>query len=80
MLFYHSGDFFSRAGIAPGMLTFHPQGIHHGPQPAAFERSRNASRTDEVAVMLDTKRPLRVLDAALPAEVPEYWKSWKEQP
>ena len=80
VLFYHSGEFFSRAGIAPGMLTFHPQGIHHGPQRAAFERSRNALHTEEVAVMLDTKRPLQVLSAALPAEVPDYWKSWKEQP
>ena len=55
-------------------------GIHHGPQRAAFERSRNALHTEEIAVMLDTKRPLQVLSAALPAEVPEYWKSWKEQP
>ena len=51
VLFYHSGEFFSRAGIAPGMLTFHPQGIHHGPQEKAFERSRAATRTEEVAVM-----------------------------
>ena len=78
VLFYHSGDFFSRAGIAPGMLTFHPQGIHHGPQQKAFERSRAATRTEEVAVMLDTKRPLKVLSPAAPTEITEYWKSWKE--
>jgi homogentisate 1,2-dioxygenase len=77
VLFYHSGDFFSRAGIAPGMLTFHPQGIHHGPQQAAFERSRAATRTEEVAVMLDTKRPLKVLTPANAAEMTDYWKSWK---
>ncbi len=35
VLFYHAGEFFSRDGIAPGMLTFHPQGIHHGPQARA---------------------------------------------
>jgi homogentisate 1,2-dioxygenase len=78
VLFYHSGDFFSRAGIAPGMLTFHPQGIHHGPQAAAFERSRAATRTEEVAVMLDTKNPLKVLDPVTQTEISEYWKSWKE--
>ncbi|MDP1829545.1 MAG: homogentisate 1,2-dioxygenase [Archangium sp.] len=80
VLFYHSGDFFSRAGIAPGMLTFHPQGIHHGPQQKAFERSRAATRTEEVAVMLDTKNPLQVLSPAAPTELPDYWKSWKETP
>jgi homogentisate 1,2-dioxygenase len=42
VLFYHRGEFFSRAGIEPGMLTFHPQGIHHGPQAKAFERSKGA--------------------------------------
>lgn len=78
VLFYHSGDFFSRAGIAPGMLTFHPQGIHHGPQEKAFERSRTATRTEEVAVMLDTKRPLKVLAPAKSTELNDYWKSWKE--
>ena len=77
VIFYHAGDFFSRAGIAPGMLTFHPQGIHHGPQQAAFTRSRDATRTEEVAVMLDTKRPLHVLGPAAAAEVLEYWQSWK---
>jgi homogentisate 1,2-dioxygenase len=77
VLFYHSGEFFSRAGIAPGMLTFHPQGIHHGPQAAAFERTRAATRTEEVAVMLDTKNPLEVLSAAAPSELPDYWQSWR---
>jgi homogentisate 1,2-dioxygenase len=77
VLFYHSGDFFSRAGIAPGMLTFHPQGIHHGPQSKAFEKSKAATRTEEIAVMLDTKHPLRVLPPAAPTELTDYWSSWK---
>ncbi|HEY1088353.1 MAG TPA: homogentisate 1,2-dioxygenase [Archangium sp.] len=77
VLFYHSGDFFSRAGIAPGMLTFHPQGIHHGPQAKAFEKSKAATRTEEIAVMLDTKHPLRVLFPAAPTELTDYWSSWK---
>lgn len=77
VLFYHSGDFFSRVGIAPGMLTFHPQGIHHGPQPNAFDRASKATRTEEVAVMLDTKMPLRVAPEAASVERTEYWKSWR---
>jgi homogentisate 1,2-dioxygenase len=78
VLFYHSGDFFSRSGISAGMLTFHPQGIHHGPQPSAFDRTADATRTEEVAVMLDTKNPLQILPAAGPTELADYWKSWME--
>ena len=58
VLFYHAGDFFSRAGIRPGMVTFHPQGIHHGPHPQAVAASKQKTRTDEQAVMIDTRRPL----------------------
>jgi homogentisate 1,2-dioxygenase len=77
VLFYHRGQFFSREGIAAGMLTFHPQGIHHGPQPGADARAANATRTEEVAVMLDTRRPLRPQAACASAELPDYWKSWQ---
>ena len=77
VLFYHSGEFFSRTGIAPGMITFHPQGIHHGPQGKAQERAQQATRTEEVAVMLDTKRPLRPCGVAEQCEVTDYWRSWK---
>jgi len=51
VLFYHRGEFFSRAGIQPGMLTLHPQGIHHGPQPQAVQASKGKIETSEVAVM-----------------------------
>lgn len=78
VLFYHAGQFFSREGIGPGMLTFHPQGIHHGPQPKAVDRTRNIRETQEVAVMIDTKKPLRPGPGALECEIPDYWKSWKE--
>jgi homogentisate 1,2-dioxygenase len=77
VIFYHAGEFFSREGIRPGMLTFHPQGIHHGPQPRAVGRSAEARATEEIAVMLDTRRPLRVLEAMTPAEHADYWKSWR---
>ncbi len=81
VLFYHAGDFFSRAGIRPGMVTFHPQGIHHGPQPRAVLASKTRERTDEQAVMIDTRRPLAMTEAARRAALPDYWKSWmKERP
>jgi len=79
VLFYHRGEFFSRAGIAVGMLTFHPQGIHHGPQSPAFARAEKLQKTEEVAVMLDTKNPLRPCNAATQVEIAEYWKSWQQK-
>lgn len=77
VLFYHDGEFFSRKGIGPGMVTFHPQGIHHGPQPGAVQRTAGVKETHEVAVMLDTKRPLRATAAASTVENLDYWKSWQ---
>jgi homogentisate 1,2-dioxygenase len=76
VLFYHAGEFFSRQGIGPGMLTFHPQGIHHGPQPGASARVKDAKRTEEVAVMIDTRRPLRVARGMESVERADYWRSW----
>lgn len=80
IIFYHRGQFFSRAGIAEGMLTFHPHGIFHGPQPQAVERSRKAGpggRTDEIAVNIDARRPLRVTEAGLAINVEGYDRSWQ---
>lgn len=77
VLFYHDGDFFSREGIRPGMVTFHPQGIHHGPQPGAIEAAKDKTRTDEVAVMVDTRRPLMVTEQGMSVERPDYWRSWQ---
>lgn len=76
VLFYHQGDFFSRDGIAPGMLTLHPQGIHHGPQPKARTRTTEKTHTDEIAVMVDTRRTLRPTSEASRVENGEYWKSF----
>ncbi|HEX7127091.1 MAG TPA: homogentisate 1,2-dioxygenase [Thermodesulfobacteriota bacterium] len=79
VIFYHRGQFFSRAGIGEGMLTFHPHGIFHGPQPQAVERSRErgpGGRTDEVAVNIDARRPLRVTEAGLALNVEGYDRSW----
>jgi homogentisate 1,2-dioxygenase len=76
VIFYHSGDFFSRSGITEGMITFHPQGIHHGPHKNAMEKSKSAQRTDEIAVMIDTKNPLFIADGSEKVEYMDYWKSW----
>lgn len=78
VIFYHSGDFFSRDGIKPGMVTLHPQGIHHGPHPKAIEASRQKTQTEEVAVMLDAVCPLHVTPEAQTAEWQAYWRSWQE--
>jgi homogentisate 1,2-dioxygenase len=76
VLFYHDGEFFSRAGIRPGMITFHPQGIHHGPQPGAVTASADKTRTEEQAVMIDTRRPLQLTPQARAASIADYWRSW----
>jgi homogentisate 1,2-dioxygenase len=80
VLFYHAGEFFSRTGVRPGMVTLHPQGIHHGPHPGAAERAAQKTRTEEVAVMIDTRRPLRPSAASARLEDVDYWKSWMEVP
>ncbi len=79
VLFYHDGDFFSRDNIKAGMITFHPTGIHHGPHPKAMEKSwaPGKTHTDEYAVMLDTRRPLKMTDAAKGVEWAGYADSWK---
>lgn len=79
VLFYHDGDFFSRDNIRAGMITFHPVGIHHGPHPKAIEKSwaPGKTHTDEYAVMLDTRRPLKVAESAAALEWLEYHQSWR---
>lgn len=76
VLFYHAGNFFSRAGIQPGMLTLHPQGIHHGPQPQAVAASKNKTHTDEVAVMIESRSSFTALPALDPVERKDYALSW----
>ncbi len=76
VLFYHQGNFFSRDNIEPGAITFHPQGIHHGPHPKAFEAGNNKTYTDEYAVMVDTRFPLKATDWFKKNENRDYWKSW----
>jgi homogentisate 1,2-dioxygenase len=76
VIFYHDGQFFSRAGIGPGMMTLHPQGLHHGPQAAAMEAGKTKEFADEVAVMVETSKPLRVSVDLDKVEVDGYATSW----
>ncbi len=77
VLFYHEGDFFSRDNIDEGAVTFHPQGIHHGPHPNAFKNVDDKTYTNEYAVMIDTRYPLEPTQWFSENENKEYWKSWQ---
>jgi homogentisate 1,2-dioxygenase len=78
MLFYVGGDFMSRkgAGIELGSISLHPSGFTHGPQPGSVEASIGKDATDELAVMVDTFRPLHLGPAALDSEDSEYAWTW----
>ncbi|HUR78541.1 MAG TPA: homogentisate 1,2-dioxygenase [Acidimicrobiales bacterium] len=80
VIYYSQGNFMSRAGagIEQGSITLHPGGFVHGPQPGSYERSLDVARTEELAVMLDTFRPLQVSETAMAASDPEYVRSWSE--
>lgn len=78
MIYYVDGDFMSRNDIGPGYITLHPGGIPHGPHPGAYERSIGKTRTDELAVMIDTFKPLMLTEEALKIDDGKYYKSWLE--
>ena len=78
VIFYTGGDFMSRkgAGIEQGSISLHPSGFTHGPQPGSVEASLGKERTDELAVMVDTFRPLDLLEPALACEDASYAWTW----
>ncbi len=76
VLYYVEGDFMSRKGIERASLTVHPNGIPHGPHPGTYEGSIGKERTEELAVMVDTFRPLRVTRYAEELEDEKYPYSW----
>lgn len=78
VLYYVDGDFMSRNDVEHGMITLHPGGIPHGPQPGATERSIGKKETNELAVMIDTFKPLKVCKPALSIEDQTYKNSWME--
>lgn len=80
MLYYVDGDFMSRNNIGPGYITLHPGGIPHGPHPGAYERSIGQTVTEELAVMIDTFKPLMVTENALKLDDGKYYQSWLDHP
>ena len=76
VLYYVRGRFGSRRGIEAASITLHPRGIPHGPHPGTIDASRELVRTDELAVMVDTVRPLRLTQEAMQLDDPSYPLSW----
>ena len=78
MLYYVDGDFMSRNHVEKGYISLHPAGIPHGPHPGAYERSIGQKETAELAVMIDTFRPLSLTEEALAIDDGTYFQSWLE--
>lgn len=76
VLYYVDGDFMSRKHVEKGMITLHPGGIPHGPHPGTAEKSIGAKETFELAVMVDTFKPLLMTNFAETIESPDYYLSW----
>lgn len=78
VLYYVDGDFMSRNNIDKGYISLHPAGIPHGPHPGTYEASIGKSKTGELAVMIDTFKPLQLTQTALDIDDGEYYQSWLE--
>ena len=76
VIYYCDGDFMSRKGIEHGSITLHPSGFPHGPQPGLTEKSIGGKETHELAVMVDTFRPLKVARVAMEVDDGKYAYSW----
>ncbi len=78
VLFYHDGDFFSRDNLHAGMMSLHPSGFPHGPHPKAVKGIGKKTHTNEYAVMIDSRWPLKSTETINSVELKEYWQSWRE--
>lgn len=78
VLYYVDGDFMSRNDVEAGNISLHPAGIPHGPHPGAPERSIGKTETEELAVMVDTFKPLMVTEEAMKIADDSYHTSWLE--
>ena len=76
VIFYSKGDFMSRKGIGLESITYHPMGLPHGPPPGKYEASIGKKWTDELAVMIDTFKPLNITQNAIDIEDKKYYLSW----
>jgi homogentisate 1,2-dioxygenase len=79
LLYYVKGNFMSRKGIQEGSITLHPSGIPHGPHPGKIEGSIGKKETLELAVMIDTFHPLKVVKQSNKLEDTNYMYSWIEK-
>jgi homogentisate 1,2-dioxygenase len=78
VIYYVDGEFMSRKHVERGQITLHPIGIPHGPHPGTVEKSLGQKETRELAVMIDTFRPLKITKQGMEIEDPEYFRSWIE--
>ena len=78
VLYYVDGEFMSRKHVERGQITLHPIGIPHGPHPGTVEKSLGQKETRELALMVDTFRPLKITEQAVEIEEKVYYKSWME--
>jgi len=76
IIYYSKGDFMSRKGIEQESITLHPMGLPHGPQPGKYKSSIGKTHTDELAVMVDTFKSLKVTDSCKELDDPNYPLSW----
>ncbi len=79
VMYYVDGDYAARKGVDVGSITLHPSGLPHGPQPGTVEKSLGMTRTDELAVMCDTFRPLKLSALSRDLDDPSYALSWYEE-
>ena len=79
VIYYVDGDFMSRNNVDKGYISLHPAGIPHGPHPGSMEKSIGKKETHELAVMVDTFKPLMVTQKALDIDDGKYYKSWLEK-
>jgi len=78
VIYYSKGDFMSRKGIQEESITLHPMGLPHGPQPGKYKSSIGKTHTDELAVMIDTFKSLKITDTSIKLDDPAYPLSWSE--
>lgn len=79
VLYYVDGDFMSRNDVEAGHISLHPAGIPHGPHPGAVERSIGKTKTEELAVMVDTFKPLQLTENAMKIADESYHQSWLDE-
>ena len=76
ILYYVSGDFMSRKGMEAGSITYHPAGLPHGPQPGKIEASLELNEANEIAIMIDTFKPLKITTNVIEIDDSHYPLSW----